>query len=257
MTASGRAGRSVVLCYHAVGETWTDLLAVPPQALREHVRHLLDEGLRPVRFSEAVTGTGDGVFSLTFDDAFRSVADRALPVLAELGVVATVFVPTAFPSSGQALSWPEFQAPARCTEPAELEPLSWRALRELADAGWEIGSHTRTHAHLPALSDRALRTELRGSMEECSQALGQACTTLAYPYGEVDERVRDAVADAGYTAAAALGPQWRRGDPLWWPRTGVYRQDSLPRFRAKTRPLAQQRWLGGAAAATRRVLRSA
>jgi hypothetical protein len=47
-------------------------------------------------------------------------------------------------------------------------------------------------------------------------------------------RVVRAAAEAGYKAAAieTLGRQ----DPLTWPRVGVYRADSLGRFRLKVSP---------------------
>ena len=59
----------------------------------------------------------------------------------------------------------------------------------LAEAGWELGSHTHTHARLPDLDDHALAMELRESREQFVQRTGVPATSIAYPYGAVDGRV--------------------------------------------------------------------
>ena len=66
--------------------------------------------------------------------------------------------------------------------------------------------------------------------------LGGPCTSLAYPYGDVDERVVAATAAAGYRAAAALSARLNSHDPLCWPRIGVYQVDDGLRFRLKVSP---------------------
>ena len=114
-----------------------------------------------------------------------------------------------------------------------LRSLSWDELRSLADLGWEIGSHTRTHPRLTELDDEQLADELRGSREACSERLGADCASLAYPFGSVDRRVVRATADAGYRAAAALPMRLHRRRALEWPRIGIYSNDPFPRFRAK------------------------
>ena len=75
--------RPLVLCYHAVSNTWHHRLSVAPAALEEHVRLLRRRGYRPVSAVEAATGTGK-LLHVTFDDAFASVR-TALPVLERTG----------------------------------------------------------------------------------------------------------------------------------------------------------------------------
>ena len=117
---------------------------------------------------------------------------------------------------------------------------SWDELSELANAGWEVGSHTRTHPHLPELDDEELRSELSESRAECEDELGLPCDTLAYPYGDVDERVVTAARAAGYRHAAALPGRWHGPRPLEWPRVGVYHSDAPWRFRLKASPLGRR-----------------
>lgn len=83
-------------------------------------------------------------------------------------------------------------------------PLSWDELRELQAAGWEIGSHTCSHPHLTTLADGDLRYELVTARKVCEHELGEECLSIAYPYGDDDERVIAAAAAAGYRTGAAL-----------------------------------------------------
>jgi peptidoglycan/xylan/chitin deacetylase (PgdA/CDA1 family) len=118
--------------------------------------------------------------------------------------------------------------------------MSWDELGELADAGWEIGSHTCRHARLTELDDATLADELRGSREECERRLGRRCASLAYPYGAVDARVLRAAGEAGYAAAAAP-PNRLPGDLVMrWPRVGVYPDDDLGRLRLKVSPVVRR-----------------
>jgi peptidoglycan/xylan/chitin deacetylase (PgdA/CDA1 family) len=123
----------------------------------------------------------------------------------------------------------------------ELRCLGWNELGELAEAGWEVGSHTRSHPRLTRLDDSTLADELEGSRTACEQALGRPCRSIAYPYGDVDARVTGAAGIAGYTVGAAL-PEGRfsEGDRLDWPRVGVYNGDDLHRFRLKLSPLVRR-----------------
>lgn len=200
---------------------------------------LARRGYRGVTFSDAVRDPGArGTVAITFDDAYRSVSAHAQPVLARVGFPATVFVPTDFVDAGQALRWAGVDHWADGAHAGELTPLSWPELGELGAAGWEIGSHTRSHPRLTTLSDAAIEDELAGSKAACERALGAACVSLAYPYGDVDQRVVALAARAGYETAGTLPATLRPGGPLLWPRVGVYHADDDRRFATKISPLS-------------------
>ena len=155
---------------------------------------------------------------MTFDDGERSVFEHAFPVLRELGVPGTVFVVVSPVGAPGLLRWDDLEA--------------------LAEAGWEIGSHTVTHACLTELDDASLETELRGSREAIESMLGRPCRSIAYPHGATDSRVRLAAVRAGYTAGCTT-----RGtmgtDPLDWPRVGVDGRDGRMLFELKTSRLGR------------------
>jgi peptidoglycan/xylan/chitin deacetylase (PgdA/CDA1 family) len=231
----GRVHSILVLGYHAVSETWPAALAVTPSQLRQQLEWLLERGYRGTTFQEAVTTKpGRRTFAVTFDDAYASVLERAHPILAALDVPATVFAVTDFVGTGRALEWPGIDHWRGGRHEPELRGLGWPGLAELADRGWEIGSHTRTHPRLTQLPAEDLARELRESREACEEALGRPCRSLAYPYGDFDAHVITAAQEAGYAAAAIEG--LARPRALAWPRVGVYRKNSMRQFRLKVSP---------------------
>jgi peptidoglycan/xylan/chitin deacetylase (PgdA/CDA1 family) len=224
----------LVLCYHAISPTWPAALSVTPEAFERQISLLVSRGWAPSTYTRAVCEPPNArTLAVTFDDAFASVARYALPVLRRLGVAATVFAPTEYVSRSAPLAWPGLAEWERGPHAGELRAMTWEQLGELADEGWEIGSHTRTHPHLTALDDAALATELRASRAECADRLGRPVTAIAYPYGDVDARVEAATGAAGYATAAAMAWPSEAVDRLRHPRVGVYHKDSWARFRLK------------------------
>jgi peptidoglycan/xylan/chitin deacetylase (PgdA/CDA1 family) len=224
----------LVLCYHAVSERFPAALSVTPEAFERQLRLLSRAGYRGATFEEAVRARSGRTVAITFDDAYLSVLELAKPLLDEAGFPATVYAPTAYLDTPERpLAWDGIEQWLGGEHQQELLPMSWDQLGGLAEAGWEIGSHTRTHPHLTTLDDATLREELVRSREEVERRLGRPCPTLAYPYGDHDERVVEAAGAAGYSAAGTLPARLHRERALAWPRVGVYHTDDERRFRMK------------------------
>jgi peptidoglycan/xylan/chitin deacetylase (PgdA/CDA1 family) len=233
---------ALVLCYHAVSERWPAALSIAPWHLEEHVRMLADRGFRGVTFHEAVLRPpGAKTLAITFDDAYRSVIDLAFPILSRVGFSATVFAPTDFVGSEEPMAWPGIDHWRKTEHAEELVPMSWQELERLAQAGWEIGSHTRSHPRLPTLDDAALEDELQRSRQDIERHLARPCASLAYPYGDHDARVVEAARQAGYESAGTLPARLTPpAGPLDWPRIVVTRADDARRFRWKVSPLVRK-----------------
>ncbi|MBS1868212.1 MAG: polysaccharide deacetylase family protein [Actinobacteria bacterium] len=230
----------LVLCYHGVSDTWPSQLAVAPETLEEQVARLLARGYRPATFREAVLDPpAPRTLAVTFDDACRSVHELALPVLRSLGVPGCVYAPTSWIGRTEPMRWAGIEEWHGGPHERELLPMSWEQLGEVAEEGWEVGSHTCTHPHLTQLDDATLAEELRASRELCAARLGRACDTIAYPYGDVDGRVVAATAAAGYAAAGSIASK-RPPAPLDWPRVGIWRADARWRAELKTAPLVRR-----------------
>jgi peptidoglycan/xylan/chitin deacetylase (PgdA/CDA1 family) len=175
---------------------------------------------------------------VTFDDAYASVR-AALPVLARLGVPATIFVCAALASDGHPPAIAELADEVR-RQPDELATLTWDELRSVVGDGVRVESHTLTHPHLPRLDDEALQHELGAAREQIERALDTACLYLAYPYGEFDRRVATVARGVGYRGAFALHGVLSGADAFALPRVGVWRRDGSRRFAVKTAPAVRR-----------------
>ncbi len=216
---------TLVLCYHAVSETWQHGLSLAPGTIERQLAALLRRGLHSVPASEALRRRRRA-FHVTFDDAFRSTAPT-LEVLERHGIRATVFACPGFADRrGAPLEVPELAH----EPPHELETMRWDELRALVEHGHEVGSHTVTHAHLTRLADDELDRELADSKQQLEEELARPCRWLAYPYGDHDARVRAAAARAGYEASFAVSGRLGRPSRHAIPRVAIYRRHTPRRF---------------------------
>jgi len=227
--------RPLIIAYHAVSSSWHSPLAITESVLRSQVEYLHRSGYVGLTFADAERRTRDGTLPrrsvvVTFDDGYASNL-LAVPILAEFGYPATVFVVTGFTDSGAALRWYGIEDEQESAA-AELRPLTWRELADLHDIGWEIGSHTVTHPLLPGLPGQELRGQLEQSRASIADRLGR-CETLAYPYGVADARVADAARAAGYLAACVLTGAHFTDEPHRRPRVGLGAADTGGRLRVK------------------------
>lgn len=212
-----------------------------PIALERQLRYLLRRGYRPRTLSQALSEPSRGrSVVVTFDDAMRSVLGRGLELMSRLGVPGTMFVPTDFAAGEELMTWSTLDRWRGTQHEEELRCMSWDEVRRLADAGWEIGSHTCSHPRLTDLDDEAALRELRDSRAACEEQLQTSCESLAYPFGVWDPRVGQLAGRAGYRQAVTLSshlsePLFANG-MLALSRDGVYRWTNRTEFFLTTSP---------------------
>lgn len=221
---------TAALAYHAVTDQWPNPLAVSTDSFRAQIHGLAERGLHGVTLADVARGGRRDAIGVTFDDGFTSVAAAAKPILDELGWTATVFVVTDAVGRAEPMLW---LGGSKADHAGERLPLRWDELDALAAAGWEIGSHGRTHRLLSTLDDEDLDEELRTSKEALEQH-GFACTSISYPYGELDDRVIGVAARVGYTVGSGLAGRFRPSDPMCIPRVAISGADGRLRFALKT-----------------------
>jgi hypothetical protein len=104
-------------------------------------------------------------------------------------------------------------------------------IREMQKYGVLFGSHTLSHPSLPSVSDNQLQRETIDSRLKLEDLLGTEVISFAYPYGDVDQRVRSAAASAGYKVAFTTlpGPNWWN-DPFSQRRADINEYTSLSDF---------------------------
>jgi len=163
---------------------------------------------------------------ITFDDAFRSFFELALPALTRRRMRATVFVPAG--EIGGSNRWDSAKGvPSR-------EIMSEDELRQIATEGMEIGSHGWAHRSLPNCSEAEAQEELIHSRERL-RALGHRADVFAYPYGEYSPDSAEMVRHAGYRAAVSIfsdSPSVT-GNRFAMRRIYVHPGDAPLRFRSK------------------------
>jgi peptidoglycan/xylan/chitin deacetylase (PgdA/CDA1 family) len=141
---------------------------------------------------------------LTFDDGKKSHLDLVAPVLQEAGVRGTFFIITEW------LGRPNFLKPPD--------------LKRLSDMGMEIGSHSVSHPFMTTLSDEALWREAKESKEYLENLIARPVESFSYPYGDVNDKVREAVARGGYTVGCGAwrGSNTSEADWLVLNRWGIH-----------------------------------
>jgi peptidoglycan-N-acetylglucosamine deacetylase len=127
---------------------------------------------------------GKTVFVTTsWDDGDRSDLKLA-ELLAARGLRATFYITTGGLGKGSVMS-----------------PMD---LRELSNAGFEIGAHTVTHPVLTEVSRAAATRELVDCKESLEDLLGREVTSFAYPKGRYNSAVVGLVREAGYRCARGV-----------------------------------------------------
>jgi peptidoglycan/xylan/chitin deacetylase (PgdA/CDA1 family) len=106
--------------------------------------------------------------------------------------------------------------------------LTWPMIAALRHSGFTIGSHSRSHASLPAESPESLAEELEGSKRELEHQLRAPVRHFAYPGGQFTPPVVEAVVTAGYQFAYTACPHSDRRHPtltqerlILWERSSV------------------------------------
>ncbi len=220
--------RLAILSYHKIGEpshdAWKTWYYVPEETFAAQLRFLKDAGWQPID-SEAFLRALDEPESVpersvlvTFDDAYRSVLDCALPWMTRLGFPGVIFAPTAYIGTRS-----DFDA--NTAEPPE--PIcSWEELQELERHGVSAQSHGVSHRGLSELALELVEAELSGSRAALEDRLGKEVRIYAYAYGDAgtDEAAIDAALErSGYRAACLFG-----GRALELPAADRYRLSRIP-----------------------------
>ncbi len=216
-----------VLMYHRISDNPDKYnLAVPVNNFREQMDYLRLRGFHTVKLAQL----GDYLLEnkplppksvlITFDDGNQDNLTTALPILAEHGFTAAVFVIGGFVGQSGSVSLDD--------------------IKTLAAAGWDIGNHTFSHPDLAALAQEQQTLELKQCNAVLEQALpGKSLIYFAYPCGRYNDNAIRALKSNGFVLAFSTNPGWVRPDnnPYAIPRIFIGPKTTLRQFAAKvTRP---------------------
>lgn len=216
--------REIVLVYHSVEDIKPEKdpykMNVTPFLFEKQVSYLSDLCIRK-----------GWDITVTFDDGFGNFFRNAFPVILRYNIKAIVFVTTDF-IDGRSSFDDLFD------RGVNAGPLSWEQIREISDAGVEIGSHAVTHSNLKGMDTRELKRQVSDSKKRIEDMTGRKAVYFAYPYGtrrSFDENAKEILKSAGYKKAwtNVMGFNAKESDPYELRRIRVYGQDNIFRFRMK------------------------
>jgi polysaccharide biosynthesis protein PslH len=238
----------VYLMYHELERPGHALCQNEPGYLRYVLRKgefqiqlalLSEHGFRGLNVSQDRGGShADQAVVVTFDDGCETDLTVAAPLLLSRGFNATFYLVTGFIGRQGYLS--AIQA------------------RELAEMGFEIGCHSRTHAYLAGLSEKELEIEVVEAKDRLEQLVGRRVYHLSCPGGRWSSKVARVALQAGYrtVATSRIGTNSAHSNPFCLSRVAVLRGLPSADFLrlSRGRGLALQRFAQSVRLTAQRVL---
>ncbi len=216
-----------VLMYHEIGDV-NDNNYVRRSEFEWQMKWLSDNGYHAVTLGQVYRHINDFTplpakpVVLTFDDGYATFHSIAVPTLKQYNYTATAFIITGLIG--------------------RKEYMTWEQVAELPSQGFEIGSHTVSHADLRFLSGARLTREVAESRRELEQRTGVPVEFFCYPAGKYNDQTPDAVKAAGYLGAVTTqyGPVTLQQSPFLWSRVRILRGETQASFAKKIRTASSE-----------------
>jgi peptidoglycan/xylan/chitin deacetylase (PgdA/CDA1 family) len=164
---------------------------VPPEKFEEEMKLLHDWGYTTITTELLIKAITQGAdlpprpLIITFDDGHLNNYTTAFPIMKKYGFTGVLYIVSSYMGADQYMNADQ--------------------IKEMAAAGWEVGSHTISHLNLTSLEPQRQRHEIVDSRKILEAKLGMTIRTFSYPFGMSDGGVIDYVHFAGYLAAMSLG----------------------------------------------------
>jgi len=187
---AGYVNAPVLLYHHISDDNPGNRYYVTVKDFRRQMKYLHGHGYTTIPISQLVEVLIHGgelpsrPIVITFDDGDLDVYQNAYPIMQEFGMVGVLYIVANRLESQYYMNADQ--------------------LRELTNAGWEIGSHGMSHIDLTVNHD-LVRQEILQSRLDLENILGVPVKTFAYPFGMADDYIYEKTQDYGYRAGAGLG----------------------------------------------------
>lgn len=227
--------RPKVLMYHRVVEDETmsqhQDTCLHVEEFNRHLEFLDRMGYTPITFKDYWLFQQNELqlpkkpVILTFDDGYLDTHQLAFPLLREYGMKAVVFV-----LGDRSLDSNIWDADTKNVTTAPL--MGNEHILELHDNGFEIGTHTLSHANLITIPEEDCYREIYKPKVILETLLGVNINSISYPYGRVNQHIKNQVFEAGYRFACSVfsGPAQFGMDPLEIRRITVHNTTSMAGF---------------------------
>ena len=223
-----------ILQYHHVSSETPPVTSISPDKFAEHMAYLnenhtvisMDKALEAVKSD---TPLPENAVVITFDDGFANIYENGSPLLKKYEFPFVIFVnPDQIGQSRSQLSWEQME---------EMRPLATYA------------NHTIGHIHLlnrrTGEGDAAWLERVMENIEQAERVLtekiGYSKRWLAYPFGEFNHTLKDALLDAGFLGFAqhsgAVGRHTDFGAIPRFPAAGIYANISTLKVKLASLPM--------------------
>jgi len=170
---------------------------VPPDKFEEEMKLLHDWGYETISTELLIKAITEGAdlpprpLLITFDDGHLNNYTAAFPIMQKYGFTGVLYIVANYMGADQYMNADQ--------------------IKEMANAGWEVGSHSISHSDLTSLEPYRQRYEVVESRTLLEEALGVPVLTIAYPFGVSDSSVIDYAHFAGYIGGMSLGFTYDQG----------------------------------------------
>ena len=194
-----------VLMYHKVSPNIGDALTVTVNQLKAQLMWLQAEHYEFITCAALLAAMENNqpisprAVMVTFDDGYLDNFEHALPLLRQLGVPATIFIPTDY--IGKTNSWDRDAVPLMNAE----------QLHAITAQGFELALHSHRHANYSGLTAEALAQDVRVCCSTLVKLGLPHVSAFAYPYGKrpktaaTKAALLDAFRETGIKAAFRIG----------------------------------------------------
>ncbi|WP_432714224.1 polysaccharide deacetylase family protein [Pedobacter sp.] len=196
-----------VLCYHQIRD-WkaTDSKSskdyiIPIGTFKEHMKMLADSGYHTILPDEYYAYLNKGTtlpskpIMITFDDTEHNQHAIAAPELKKYGFKGVFFIMTV------SIGRPNYMTKAQ--------------IKELADDGHVIGSHTWDHHNVKKYQGKDWEVQIDKPTKTLEEITGQKITDFAYPFGLWNPEAIPELKNRGMKSAYILATKRDENDPLF------------------------------------------
>ncbi|MGB2927294.1 MAG: polysaccharide deacetylase family protein [Desulfobacterales bacterium] len=218
-----------VLSYYRLSKNKPSKIAITQDDFKAQMKYLKENGYHVITLDQLLgfldyqEQIPEKSVAITFDDGWISVYDIAFPILKKYCFPATIFIYTDFIGGGKAMSW--------------------KQIKELSEAGFDIQCQTKTHRDLTVLKEKesfkeyfkSLEMEISYPKKLIKKKLNKECKCLAYPYGITNNLVIAMLKKHGYRAAFTVD---NRSNPFFIDkykinRSAIYGEYDIEKFKNK------------------------
>jgi peptidoglycan/xylan/chitin deacetylase (PgdA/CDA1 family) len=210
-----------VLMYHKITDRHEiGVTTVSVASFAKQMMWLFNNGYQTITPAQYANRSSKSII-ISFDDAYSNVVENAFPIMERFGFKGLIF--PIYNAIGRKNTWDANFAGIQFQHATEKQ------LIDLLKAGWEIGSHSKSH-HIPTILEN-LEDEIVDVKKQLEEKFNTTVTSFSYPFGYSRQKLTDIVSkhyDYGFLATSV-----EHSDAYTISRSAVYRFDGIRQLRNK------------------------